>query len=172
MVRRRADEVRAERDVRRAHALIGRLRGLSAAESIAVLHDHAALTGVSVHTAALAVIAEWHPTQDRHRRTPRAHGSATADGLGRVMIRWQSREKAHLSVSGACSEDLALRLRGAVDRALRGGATHVTVDTRRTTGTAPEFDDALVWACRRLWSRRGVLVIRARTVRDPVLGSR
>ena len=172
MVRRRADEVRAERDVRRAHALIGRLRGLDASESVAVLHDHAALTGVSVHTAALAVIAEWHPAAERHRRTPRAHGSATADGRGRIMVRWQSREKAHVSVSGACSEDLTLRLRDAVDRALRGGATHLTVDTRRTTGMTPEFVDALAWACRRLRARRGLLVIRPRTVRDPVLDGR
>ena len=154
------EDALADREVRRAHALISRLRGLSPADSVAALHDHAVLTGVSVHTAALAVLAEWHPAGERRRRLPGARTVVTADRTGRLVVRWQGREKAVISVRGARSDELAAMLRRAVERVLRGGATHLVVDVRGTTGPDARFDEVLGWAGRRLWARRGVLVVR------------
>lgn len=161
MARPEVDVRRADRDIRQAHSLISRLRGLSVEDSAAALHDHAVLTGVSVHTAALAVLAEWHPAGEPHRRVPGAHTSTTADRSGRLVMRWQGREKAHLSVRGVCSDDLAARVHRSVERALHGGATHLIIDLRGTTGADARLDDVLGWAGRRLWARRGVLIVRA-----------
>jgi len=66
------DDLQARRDIRRAYALLGRLRGLNAEDSMAVLHDHAALTGVASMAADLAAIdvtgvapeAEFGPSWD------------------------------------------------------------------------------------------------------------
>jgi hypothetical protein len=60
-----------------------------------------------------------------------------------------------------CSEDLAARLQQVVERALSSGAIHLIVNTRGTTGVAPEFDDMIAWTGRRLWARRGSLTLRA-----------
>jgi len=144
---------RADRDIRQAYALISRLRGTSPEESVAALHDHAVLTGVSVHTAALAVLAEWHPAGGPRRRIPGAHSYTTADRTGRLVVRWQGREKANLSIRGSCSDDLVARLRRAVERTLRGGATHLVIDMRGTTGADVRFDDPTV-------SRRHALIVR------------
>jgi hypothetical protein len=161
---------RADRDIRQAHALISRLRGLSPDDSVAALHDHAVLTGVPVHAAALAVLAEWHPAGGPRRRVPGAHSYTTADRSGRLVVRWQGREKAHLSIRGACSDDLVARLRRAVERTLRGGATHLVIDIRGTTGADARVDDVLGWAGRRLWARRGVLVVRSPAHHDLASG--
>jgi hypothetical protein len=152
------DYVRATRDIRQAYSLLSRLRGISAAESVAVLHDHAALTVVSVHAAALAV---RHAVGEAHRRVPTTRGDTTTDTAGPIVLYWQSREKAHVAVSGVCSEDLAARLQQVVERALSSGAIHLIVNTRGTTGVAPEFDDMIAWTGRRLWARRGSLTLRA-----------
>lgn len=157
---RQDEDALADRDVRRAHALISRLRGLSAADSVAALHDHAVLTGVSVHTAALAVLAEWHPAGERRRRLPDARTVVTADRSGRVAVRWQGRGRAVVSVRGVRSDELAASVRRAVERVLRAGATHLVVDLRGTTGPDARFEELLGWAGRRLWARRGVLVVR------------
>ena len=158
----------AGRDIRRAAAVVGRLRGLTVDDAVVVLHDHAALTGVSLHTAALAVLAEWHPHRWSNRGVPAAQTYVTPDGAGRIVLRWQARETAHLGVGGVCSGDLAARLRRAVDRGIRAGLRHLTVDVHRTSGRAAEFDETLDWACRRLWARRGVVLVRGRALHDPV----
>ncbi|HEY2195777.1 MAG TPA: hypothetical protein VGH76_26225 [Actinomycetospora sp.] len=136
------------------------MRGLTLDDSVAALHDHAALTGVSVHTAARAVLAEWQPAGERRRRVPAAHVYTTSGRTGRVAVRWQGRERAHLAVSGSCTDDLTGRLHRAVEGALRAGATHLIVDTRGVTGADARLDEVLGWAGRRLWARRGVLVVR------------
>ena len=55
------DDLRVTRDIQKACSLLRSLRGISATDSVPVLHDHAALTGISVHAAALAVLAEGAP---------------------------------------------------------------------------------------------------------------
>jgi hypothetical protein len=165
------DDDLADRDICRAHALISRLRGLNPADSVAALHDHAVLTGVSVHTAALAVLAEWHPAGGPRRRLPGASTVTTADRSGRLVVRWQGRGKASIAVRGVRSDELAAGLRRAVERVLRAGATDVVVDLRGTAGPEARFDDVLGWAGRRLWARRGVLVVRRSAARSPVIGS-
>jgi hypothetical protein len=167
MVRPGKDDLQVERDLRRAYALIERLRGLSAEDSVAALHDHAVLTDVSIHEAALAVLAEWRPPGGSRRQIPASHVYTTADRTGRVLVRWQGREKAHVAVSGIGSDDLAGRLRRAVEPALRAGATHLVIDTRGTSGVTPGFDDVLSWAGRRLWARRGSSSCGARTSPRP-----
>jgi hypothetical protein len=154
------DDLQSTRDVRRALTLISRLRGLGADASAAVLHDHAVLTGVSVHDAALAVLAEWRPAKAPHRRVPAAASYTAADSSGRIVLRWQGRNSAQLSISGLLTSDLASRLHRAVERALRAGATHLIIDTRATTGFAPEFNEVISWAGRRLWARQGSLTLR------------
>jgi hypothetical protein len=162
IVRGKGEGHRVERDLREAHSLISRLRGLTVEDSAVALHDHAVLTGVTVHAAALAVLAEWHPVgQPRHRGPAAAHTYSTGDRNGRIVVRWQGRERAHLAVKGIGSDDLAVRLRQAVERALRAGATHLIVDTRGATDADQRLDEVLGWAGRRLWARRGVLVVRA-----------
>ncbi len=161
MFRSGEDHLQAERDIRQAHSLISKLRGLSAEDSVAALHDHAVLTGVSVHVAALAVLAEWQPAAEPRRRVPGAHTYTTADRTGRIVVRWQGREKAHLLVRGVCSDDLAGRLRRAVERVLRAGATHLIIDTRGATDADAGLNDVLGWAGRRVWAHRGVLVVRS-----------
>jgi hypothetical protein len=155
------DDLRAERDIRQAHSLISKLRGLTDEDSVVALHDHAVLTGVTVHTAALAVLAEWPPVGAPPRRVPAARTYTTGDRTGRIIVRWQGRERAHLAVKGIGSDDLPARLRQAVERALRAGATHLIVDTRGTTDADQRLEEVLGWAGRRLWARRGVLVVRA-----------
>jgi hypothetical protein len=154
------DDLQVARDIREAYSLLGRLRGIGADDSVAVLHDHAVLTGVSVHAVALAVLAEWHPVGEPRRRVPAAQGDTTTDRTGRVVLRWQSREKAHVSVSGVCSDDLAVRLQLVVGRALRAGAIHLILNTRGTTGVSPKLDDVVAWTGRRLWARQGSLTLR------------
>jgi hypothetical protein len=154
------DDLHVTRDIREAHSLLGRLRGISPDDSVAVLHDHAALTGVSVHEAALALLAEWHPVGEPRRRVPAARGDTTTDRTGRVVLRWQSRERAHVSISGVCSDDLAVRLQHVIERALRAGAIHLILNTRSTTGVSPKLDDVVAWTGRRLWARRGSLTLR------------
>jgi hypothetical protein len=171
IVRQKDDDLRVERDLREAHSLIGRLRGLSVEDSAVALHDHAALTGVAVHTAALAVLAEWHPVGQPRRRVPAASAYSTGDRNGRIVVRWQARERAHLLVKGNGSDDLAARLRHAVERALRSGATHLIVDTRATSDVDQRLDEVLGWAGRRLWARRGVLVVRASEAHSSVAGA-
>jgi hypothetical protein len=51
--------VQADREVERAEALLVDLFGVSAEEASAALRDEAESTGVSVHAAALAVVAAW-----------------------------------------------------------------------------------------------------------------
>ncbi len=160
MVRPGRDDLQVRRDLRRAYALIGRLRGLSTEESVAALHDHAVLTDVSVHAAALAVLAEWRPPGVSRRQVPASHIYTTPDRTGRILVRWQGRGRAHVAVSGIGSDDLAVKLRRAVEPALRAGATHLVIDTRGTTGVTHGFDDVLSWTGRRLWARRGTLVVR------------
>ena len=163
MVRPDEELLHAARDIRRAYLLIGRLRGLDADDSAAALQDHAALTGTSLHAAARAVLAEWRPlgVGDTHRPpVPRAD---TTSASGRILLRWRGRDEAHVAVSGPRNDDLAARLRRAVEKALRAGARHLVVDTRGTSGAAPEFDDVLAWAGRRLWARQGSLVLRPAT---------
>ena len=58
--------------------------------------------------------------------------------------------QAHVLISGLRSDDLAVRLRETVERAMRAGATHLIIDTRGVTGVAPEFDDVISWTGRRL----------------------
>ena len=130
MVRPGRDDLQVKRDLRRAYLLIGRLRGLTVEESVAALHDHAVLTDVSLHEAALAVLAEWRPPGGSRRQIPASHVYTTSDRTGRVLVRWQGREKAHVAVSGIGSDELAVRLRRAVGPALRAGATHLVIDTR------------------------------------------
>jgi hypothetical protein len=156
------DDLQVRRDIRKAYSLVGRLRGISPDDSVAVLHDHAAITGVSVHAAALAVLAEWHPVGGPRRRVPAAQGDTTTDRTGRIVLRWQSREKAYVSLSGVCSDDLAVRLQVVVERALRAGAIHLIVNTRRTTGVSPKLDAVIARTGRRLWARRGSLTLRHR----------
>lgn len=50
-------ERQTRRDVRRAVELVSRVRGMSASESARALDRHASRTGLSVHAAALAVMA-------------------------------------------------------------------------------------------------------------------
>lgn len=153
------DDLRAPRDVRRARVLLSILRGLSADDSAAALHDHATLTGVSLHDAALAVLAEWRPAAAPQRRVPAAAMHTATDRSGRIVLRWQGRSKAQLSISGLLSSDLASRLRRAVERALDAGATHLIIDTRATKGIAPEFDGVISWAGRHLGASQGSLVV-------------
>ncbi len=164
-------DLQAARDIRRAYLLIGRLRGLTADDSAAVLHDHAVLTGVSLHAAALAVLVEWRPAGNSYRRAPAAQVHTTDDMTGRIVLRWQSREKAHVSLSGPRSNDLAVRLRRVVERAMRAGATHLIIDTRVTTGAALEFDTVIAWTGRRLWARQGTLTLRERTTDNEAPGA-
>ena len=171
MIRQADDDFRVERDIRAAHSLISRLRGLTDEDSAIALHDHAVLTGVSVHSAALAVLAEWHPVGQARRKVPAARTYTTGDRNGRIVLRWQGRERAHLAVKGIGNDDLAVRLRQAVERALRAGATHLIVDTRATTDTDQKLDPILGWAGRRLWARRGVLVVRASEPHSAVAGA-
>lgn len=171
MLRSKEHDLHADRDIRQAYRLISRLRGLNAEDSVAALHDHAVLTGVSVHTAALAVLAEWRPEGEPRRRVPAADTYATRDKTGRIVVRWQGRGTAHLAVSGDCTNGLAARLRRAVERVLRAGATHLIIDTRGTTGADAALDDVLGWAGRRLWARRGVLVLRSPGHHDLAAGS-
>jgi hypothetical protein len=107
------------------------------------------------------VLAEWHPVGKPRRRIPAAQGDTTTDKTGRVMLRWQSREKAHVSLSGVCSDDLAVRLQLVVEGALRSGVIHLIVNTRGTTGVSVKLDDVVAWTGRRLWARRGSLTLRA-----------
>jgi hypothetical protein len=51
--------VQADREVERAETLVAELFGLSPDAASAALRDEAAATGVSVHAAALAVVANW-----------------------------------------------------------------------------------------------------------------
>jgi AmiR/NasT family two-component response regulator len=48
-----------DREVERAEALLTELLGLRVDEAVVALRDEAAATGVSVHAAALAVVANW-----------------------------------------------------------------------------------------------------------------
>jgi hypothetical protein len=157
------DDLQARRDIRRAYALLGRLRGLNAEDSMAVLHDHAALTGVSLHAAALGVLTEWHPSRGPRRRVPAAQGYRTTDNTGRIILRWQGRKKAYLWVSGPGGVDLAARLRRAVERATRAGAIHLVIDTRATTDVGLELGEVLTWTGRRLDARQGTLTLRTPT---------
>jgi len=50
-------ERQTSRDVQRAVALVSRVRGLTADESVEALEERATHTGVSIHAAALAVMA-------------------------------------------------------------------------------------------------------------------
>ena len=160
------DDLRAPRDVRRARMLISILRGLSAADSAAVLHDHAHLTGVSLHDAALAVLAELSPAGAPQQRVPAAAAYTATDVSGRIVLRWQGRHRAQVLISGLLSSDLASRLRGAVERALHAGAIHLVIDTRATRGIAPEFAEVVSWAGQRLWARQGSLIVRVSNSAD------
>jgi hypothetical protein len=51
--------VQADREVERAEALVAELFELSPDDASAALRDEADATGVSVHAAALAVVANW-----------------------------------------------------------------------------------------------------------------
>ncbi len=164
MVRPDEELLHAARDIRRAYLRIGRLRGLDADDSAAVLHDHAVLTGMSLHAAARAVLAEpRQPGVGEPHRTPAARADTTPGGSGRILLRWRGRDEAHIAVSGPRDDDLASRLRRAVEKALRAGACHLVVDTRGTSGADTGFDDVLAWAGRRLWARQGSLVLRPST---------
>ncbi len=160
MVRR--DDLDAGRVIDRACSVIGRLNGLTPDESMAALHAHAVLRGVSAHTAALAVLAEWEPAGRPHRPIPQAQTYTASDKAGRVLVRWENRSTAHLSVSGRCSDDLAVRLRRAVEAALRVGATDLVIDTSATTGVTPGLTDVVAWTERRLQAGRD-----RRTVHSP-----
>ena len=54
--------VQADREVARAEALVGEVYGLGPDEACSALRDEAAATGVSLHAAALAVVANWAAT--------------------------------------------------------------------------------------------------------------
>jgi AmiR/NasT family two-component response regulator len=57
--RRTEHELQADREVERAEALLTDLFDVSAEEASVALREEAAATGVSVHAAALAVVANW-----------------------------------------------------------------------------------------------------------------
>ncbi len=63
MGRSSAHEQQTNRDVERAVALVSRVRGLTTSQSTDALRDRASHTGVSVHAAALAVLAT-RPTDE------------------------------------------------------------------------------------------------------------
>jgi AmiR/NasT family two-component response regulator len=55
----RGEEVQADREVERAEGLVAEVFGLGPEQAASALRDEAAATGVSVHAAALAVVANW-----------------------------------------------------------------------------------------------------------------
>jgi hypothetical protein len=117
--------------------------------------------GVWTGSARLGILAAVgpDPAGEPRRRVPAAHGDTTTDKTGRVVLRWQSRQKAHVSLSGVCSDDLAVRLQVMVERALRAAAIHLVVNSRGTTGASVKLDDVIAWTGRRLWARRGSLTL-------------
>lgn len=58
-LKRNEHEERADREVERAEALVAEQLGMSPDEASSALRDEALATGVSVHAAALAVVANW-----------------------------------------------------------------------------------------------------------------
>ena len=79
MLRTRRNEhaMQVDREVDRAEALLADLFGVSADEASVALREEALATGISVHAAALAVVANWatkSPVLGRRperQRTPR-----------------------------------------------------------------------------------------------------
>jgi hypothetical protein len=63
MARRSPEELQDRRDIRRAQVLLGLSRGISSAESAGVLQHRAAVERISLHAAALEVLAAG-PTDD------------------------------------------------------------------------------------------------------------
>jgi hypothetical protein len=57
MARSNPEERQTEREIQRAAALVSTVRGLDTDQSADALRDHAAAQGVSLHAAALAVLA-------------------------------------------------------------------------------------------------------------------
>ena len=70
MARKNVQEVQENRDVDRAQSLVSRVRGLSRSESAAALRRRASEIGVSLHAAALAVLAS-SPVDDLLVDAPR-----------------------------------------------------------------------------------------------------
>jgi hypothetical protein len=63
MARRSPEELQDRRDIRRAQVLLGLARGISSAESAGMLQHRAAVERISLHAAALEVLAS-SPTDD------------------------------------------------------------------------------------------------------------
>jgi hypothetical protein len=81
MARVERDRVRTENELRRAEALVARLRGVSLDESAQALKDHAHLMRVSVVDVAHAVLssrAVVHPARRVSRRQLHVHDGRSA----------------------------------------------------------------------------------------------
>jgi hypothetical protein len=71
MTRDRHHEQQTSRDVHRAEVLVSRVRGMSVDESAGALRRHASACGVSLHAAALSVLAT-SPTDELLTSSPRS----------------------------------------------------------------------------------------------------
>jgi hypothetical protein len=117
------------------------------------------LTGVSVHAAALAVLAEWHPLGGPRRRVPAAQGDTTTDKSGRVVLRAEPRESPRVAQWSAPRRprgQAAARDRARIARRRTPSDPQHSGDHRRL----PEARRRHRLTGRRLWARRGSLTLR------------
>jgi AmiR/NasT family two-component response regulator len=70
-LRRSEYTMQVDREVDRAQVLLTELYGLGVGEASVALRDEAVATGVSMHAAALAVVANWATQAPVLRRSPR-----------------------------------------------------------------------------------------------------